>query len=65
MMDVTYNFEKYLQLAENTYFERLGKVVKIVALFYHQTEYGTHVPQLSQLHLKASAPILSFRGHAL
>lgn len=29
---MAYNFEKYLQLTERTYFERLGKVVKIVGL---------------------------------
>lgn len=29
---MAYNFDKYLQLADQTYFERLGKVVKIVGL---------------------------------
>ena len=29
---MSYNFDKYLQLADRTYFERLGKVVKIVGL---------------------------------
>jgi len=29
---VAYNFDKYLQLADRTYFDRLGKVVKIVGL---------------------------------
>ena len=29
---MAYNFEKYLQLADRTYFNRLGKVVKIVGL---------------------------------
>lgn len=29
---MAYNFEKYLQLADRTYFDRLGKVVKIVGL---------------------------------
>lgn len=29
---MAYNFDKYLQLADGTYFERLGKVVKIVGL---------------------------------
>ena len=29
---MAYNFDKYLQLAERTYFNRLGKVVKIVGL---------------------------------
>lgn len=29
---MAYNFEKYLQLTERTFFERLGKVVKIVGL---------------------------------
>lgn len=29
---MAYNFEKYLQLAERTYFDRLGKVVKVVGL---------------------------------
>ena len=30
--DVAYNLDKYLQLADRTYFNRLGKVVKIVGL---------------------------------
>lgn len=29
---MAYNFDKYLQLADRTYFDRLGKVVKIVGL---------------------------------
>ena len=29
---MTHQFEKYLQLGEKTYFNRLGKVVKIVGL---------------------------------
>ena len=29
---MAYNFDKYLQMADRTYFDRLGKVVKIVGL---------------------------------
>ncbi len=29
---MAYNFDKYLQLTERTYFKRMGKVVKIVGL---------------------------------
>jgi flagellum-specific ATP synthase len=32
MVAVTYNLEKYFQLTEQTYFKRLGKVVKVVGL---------------------------------
>lgn len=32
MIGVSYDLEKYLKLADGTYFERLGKVVKIVGL---------------------------------
>ena len=29
---MAYNLEKYLQLADRTYFDRLGKVAKVVGL---------------------------------
>lgn len=66
-----YNLEKYLQLADQTYFERLGRVVKIVGLTIESVGPEAKLNDLCRIvidqkkHITVMAEVVGFRDKRL
>ena len=46
---MAYNFDKYLQMADRTYFDRLGKVVKIVGLTIESVDKSNQISVMAEV----------------
>ena len=68
---MAYNFDKYLQLTERTYFKRMGKVVKIVGLTIESVGPDAKLNDLCRIiidegkNLSVMAEVVGFRDSRL
>ncbi|MCM1257415.1 MAG: flagellar protein export ATPase FliI [Roseburia sp.] len=71
MSSVAYDFDKYLQLADRTYFKRMGKVVKIVGLTIESVGPDAKLNDLCRIiideekNLSVMAEVVGFRDSRL